>query len=253
MGIESETIGPDLGREALSVTTLAIAYAYALGCNPIILTGVDLAYTGMKRYAEGVVDDPQIEIENLQKDKRATEQLLLETGRDGKPIYTLVKWVMERDCIDQFVKSHPERTFINATAGGLGFSSLPYQPLNSLPLNKEYDLNSKIEKEIAQAKLPEIKRDKILSLFAEVQESLNRCKMICQEMLTSPTLGKKILLESDWQEEIAYEALLQLIDPALDHILLRYYPDPEKRHTRKWQELSSILDHLLTTFARFQV
>ncbi len=251
LDIAGTAIGPDLGREALSVTTLAIAYAYALGCDPIILAGVDLAYTGMKRYADGVVEDPKISIEALQKDKRATEQILLEKGRDGKPIYTLVKWVMERDCIEEFAKSHPERRFINATEGGLGFSEIPYAPLGSIDLSTSFDLRGKIDTEIQQAKLPHITKGKILQLYREVEESLQRCRVIAREMLTKPVFGKKTLLESDWQEEIAYTALLQLVDPALDRILFRYYQDPEKRDERKWQELSSILDHLLATFHQF--
>ncbi len=54
LNLNTKSIGADLKQEAFSVTTLAIAMACAMGCDPIILAGVDLAYTDGRRYSSGV-------------------------------------------------------------------------------------------------------------------------------------------------------------------------------------------------------
>ncbi len=44
LGLNEPYLGYDLGREALSVTTLALSLAHFWGCNQIIFAGVDMAY-----------------------------------------------------------------------------------------------------------------------------------------------------------------------------------------------------------------
>ena len=76
MGLEATPIGPELGPEALSVTTLAIALAVEMGCDPIILNGIDLAYTGMQRYAEGVMPSSQVFVDEIKGATRSGERLM---------------------------------------------------------------------------------------------------------------------------------------------------------------------------------
>ncbi len=70
MEIDAEPVGPELGPEAFSVTTIAIALAVEMGCNPILLDGIDLAYTGMKRYAEGVMPSSSVCLSDMLKQKK---------------------------------------------------------------------------------------------------------------------------------------------------------------------------------------
>jgi len=123
LGLTESDIGLDLGREALSVTTLALSLASFWGCSPIILAGVDLAYAGKDHYAKGV----PVHLERRQEETRAGEQLIYRKGAEGKKVATLVKWVMEQQTIDAYTKLYPETTFMNATGQGLGFSSIPNQ------------------------------------------------------------------------------------------------------------------------------
>ncbi len=60
-----ETVGEEMGPEAISVTTLSVALAYVMGCDPIVFVGVDLAYTGLKRYAPGIMEQKNVDPQTL--------------------------------------------------------------------------------------------------------------------------------------------------------------------------------------------
>ncbi|MES2345407.1 MAG: 6-hydroxymethylpterin diphosphokinase MptE-like protein [Chlamydiota bacterium] len=247
LGIEGEAIGPDLGREAFSVTTLAIALAYAMGCDPIILVGVDLAYTGMQRYADGVLETANdVSLDAAQADKRLTEQLLTRTDRKGNTVYTMLKWVMESSCISSYARAHPERTFINATDGGIGFTHVPYLPLEEAVREKctaHFNLRGKIHSLIQQNALSHIRPESVQALFAELKTSLQRTLQLAEEIPQEKT-GRRAVLEMDFVDEMAFECFLQPLGPALDRILNRYFA-PKERESVKWKEIHSVITQYL--------
>ncbi len=225
LGLEGIPTGPDMGPEAFSVTTLAISYAYALGCNPIILTGVDLAYTSGKRYAPGVEAE-----KGSSADPRALEQVLIRTDLHGNPVETLLKWVMEADCISAFAESHPETQFLNASEGGLGFDAI-----KNVTLAETLKGLKKANTEFQPEPIP-LDTDKLTSLIADLEKSLDRCAILCDQILKNDP--RALLHEMDLAEEEAYIALLQGISAALDRLLVRYYPDSEEeRKIAKYREL----------------
>jgi hypothetical protein len=259
LSIEGEAVGPDLGREAFSVTTLALAYAQSLGCSPIILVGVDLAFTGKERYAAGVMSDSRIDKKALKKDKRATDLLLRRKDRSGNSVNTLVKWVMESECIGSYAKAHPETQFISATHGGLGFPGVEYMPLEEIRdrfMTKERDLRGKIHTDIQNLKMSQLSTQRIFALYEQLRLSLRRCLGLCEEILHEVSTTKKTLpttkmsmLEFDLQSESAYEALLAVAVPALDHLLLRYMGSSEKDRANyeriKWHRVKEIIESQL--------
>lgn len=195
LGIDGDPVGPDLGDEAFSVTTLAISYAYALGCNPIILAGVDLAYTGGKRYVGGV------------QAEQGSEEKIKRVDVNGDEVETQLKWVMESECISAFAKAHPEVSFLNATEGGIGFSEIGNTTLKeALGKKKPQDLEGMLHQWIQTSPLA-MQRDKLPKLFSDLKESLERCDAlvfeILQELEKKKETGKLILLESDFAEELA--------------------------------------------------
>ena len=72
LGLNDPYLGYDLGREALSVTTLALSLAHSWGCNQIIFAGVDMAYAREKHYADGVPVNAPL---NTQE-KRSGDQII---------------------------------------------------------------------------------------------------------------------------------------------------------------------------------
>jgi len=188
-GLKEAPLGCDLGREALSVTTLALSLAHFWGCNPIIFAGVDLAYDQGIHYVEGVpvlVDDSQ-------------EKLLRRKNKRGKWVATLTKWVMEQHTIDQFAKNHPQTTFINAS-GGLGFKSIRDQSLQSIQLHAV---------DIPSFATPlTVSLDQIDAVFQKLKSSLDKCQALI-EQLEYEKGGKAVLYEYELEEELAYQLLLK--------------------------------------------
>jgi len=133
LGLTEPYLGYDLGREALSVTTLALSLAQFWGCGPIIFAGVDMAYAREKHYADGVPVKAQLET----SEKRSSDQMIRRKGASGQMVTTLVKWVMEQETIDRYAKNHPETSFFNVSTGGLGFKQIPHKPLSEILYARE--------------------------------------------------------------------------------------------------------------------
>lgn len=244
MDIQSDAVGPDLGIEALSVTTIAVPLARSMGCNPIIFCGVDLAYTGMKRYAPGVMESSEVFLEEMKKDKRAMERLVRKKDKDGKMIYTLVKWVMEASCIGQYAKKHADVLFFNATEKGLPIPHVKTAPLAEIikeHCKNSYDLRGLIHTEGELARFTAISADSLKESYQRLCQSLEICVPLIEEMVfeiearlafaSDPSVslesGRMSLIEMDLQEQVAYEALLQLAFPAYQRLLERIYPSIE--------------------------
>lgn len=253
LSLSGAPVGPDLGREAFSVTTLAVAFAYLLGCNPIVLVGVDLAYTGMRRYAEGTEVPESFDLKKLKNDTRATDRLLRRKDRHGKSVYTLVKWVMESSCLSAYAKAHPERQFLNATEGGIGFSEIPFVPLAEIvqkQCRQTWDLRAKIHSDIQALMFRDLSLARIEALYEQLRLSLRRMLNLCEEILEElahPT-AKLIVLEMDLEQEIAYKPLLEMPLLALDRLLERYaHASSIDRQKIKWHRVKEIILSQLKT------
>lgn len=247
LGIPQEAIGPDLGREAFSVTTLAVAYAYALGCNPIIFSGVDLAYTDQKRYASGVMSEPSFSPNPQQK--KATEQVICRKDKFGKSVKTLVKWVMEADALSTYAKQHPERTFLNSSQGGLVIPGIPFVKLDEAVPERTYDLRGRVHAACTEAKMS-IRKEEIETNLAYLKESLQRCLSLCEQILAElkpdkEETGRLVLLEYDLQEEEAYQSFLQVILAAFEKLFARSHPSPYHLSSAKWRHLKDSIQHIL--------
>lgn len=252
LGIEDKAIGPDLGREAFSVTTLAVALAYSMGCNPIILAGVDLAYTGMQRYADGVLETAnQVSLSNIKADKRLTERLLKRKDRQGNLVYTLLKWVMESSCISSYAKKHPERQFINATDGGIGFRDVPYEPFEKVSKTfvRTYNLRGKIHALSQQTRF-NLDLSLLNTLFKDLAHSLEKQQHLAAEILKETT-GRLAMLEMDFVEEVGFDCFLQPLAPALDSLLQRYLPS-EEHHRTKWAHIQEVISRYLQTLRQVE-
>jgi hypothetical protein len=208
LDLQEEPIGPDLGQEALSVTTLATAVAVALGCNPIIFVGVDMAYTDKKLYAQGVLAPWMIDL----KDQRAAEQMVAKKNRDNERIYTLVKWMMESDTLSNYAKLHKSHSFYNSSRRGLGFKSIPYKSLNSLRkerLTQKYSIEELVEDQINKTRFT-LQTGEIRIHYQNSVESLDRCLGITEKILsiTERSVMSEIL-EIDLQAEPVFKPLLE--------------------------------------------
>ncbi|VHO03916.1 6-hydroxymethylpterin diphosphokinase MptE-like protein [Candidatus Rhabdochlamydia sp. T3358] len=240
LGIDHQAVGPDLGMEALSVTTLSLAFAVEMGCNPIVFVGVDLSYTGMQRYAEKVVSHSVIDPKTLEENTQAAEKLLRRKNIKDELVYTTVKWVMESECIASFAKKHKNCRFINAT-NGLGFKDIENSSLEEVSADwKPIDLHAAIHQKMQLYQLdPHFskaiasEKKKLHASVLRLQEMTLRMLKITHEAqeVSAPT-AKMILLEFDFQEELALNALFPFLDSTLDCLL-----DPCEKRKRGDKEM----------------
>lgn len=241
-GIEGEPIGPDMGPEAFSVTTLAITFAVAMGCNPILLNGIDLAYTGGRRYAEGVLPASDVQIKLLRKEKKAADRLLRRKGKQGKSLHTLVKWVMEADAIAAYAEAHPEVQWWDVSAQGLGFKGIAQSSLSALKathLSRQYDLRAKVH-QLSQAHRFSSPtqahiQEQLETLYGSVRQLLKNAEALVEELkrvqslpyspdLVFPT-GKMTLFQMEFEEEEGFVCFFAQVGPALDRWTHHLYPE----------------------------
>jgi hypothetical protein len=236
LGIEGKSL-----EEGHNVVNFCLEIAHALGCNPIIFVGMDLAYTNMKAYASGVIENNQVNAEMISQPDHVDQAALLKTDIFGKPIYTLWKWIAESEWIGDFAKANPDIKVINATEGGLGFPDVPNMPLKDATenfLTQDYDLKGMVHCEVLNGALPQIKTDQVLGIMRELESSLQRCmedleilieesnemkKRIKKEKkvpFPSQT-GKASLYETELAEEIGYAYVLHIFNEAYSRVLNR--------------------------------
>lgn len=220
-GLEAEFLD-----EGHNVVNFCTEIARHLGCNPIIFVGMDLAYTGMKTYSGGIVDNVDISVEALTNSKDQEYRGVLRTDIYGKPIYTLWKWIAESDWLANFAKAHPDCKMINSTEGGIGFpdiSNIPFQEAIKTYLKEGFSLQEKVNKAIDEALIPQVNQETLFELTKDLKESLKKCSRQLEILLGEIELekakpgtdgslqsGRAALAESDLYEEPGYKYILDL-------------------------------------------
>jgi len=222
LGIE----GNDLD-EGHNVVNFCIEIAHALGCDPIILVGVDLAFTNHQHYADGVATHLNLTEKDFKTSEDFDSQPLLKEDIHGQPISTLWKWITESEWITEFAHTHPLVQLINATEGGLGFKDVPNETLKetaSLYLKASENLYQKVRAAI-EPQAFSISSAQVTTLIETLQKSLDHCIDLltallqeCQQLamqiksgLASPDNLQPLaitLLESDIEQEVAYQSIL---------------------------------------------
>lgn len=220
--------------EGHNVINFCLAIAYALGCNPIILVGVDLAFTDQQHYAEGVASTLNLTEKDLQQKEDFDSQPIIREDINGKPVSTLWKWISESEWISEFAQKHEDVTIINSTEGGLGFPRVPNIPLKTVYkkyLSSSKDLYKLVQNKISEHPLKGVTQEKIIDLMKVFKQSLERSilyldalinemdrlltnikeRIPIPETLETP---ETLLNEMAIQEEIGYQYLLSTFNLA---------------------------------------
>lgn len=243
LGIEGKSLD-----EGHNIVNFCIEIAQALGCNPIILVGLDLAYTDQQHYADGIIENLQLTAEDLKMNEDFANQPIIRNDINGKPVQTLWKWLTESEWISKYAKDNPEVTLINATEGGIGFEGVPNQTLKEVSEKwiANPDLADQVGREINQHILSKITVERVQELMRKMQASLDRSIELIDKLMTeTDLLVEKIkadlpypekldtpqisLLETDIQDEPAYVYILD----TFNQVYIRY-------HSRAIQNLQSI-------------
>jgi hypothetical protein len=258
---ESMGLGRGNFDEGYSVTCFAVEYAKALGCSPIIFVGVDLAYTDMKEYPEGLKSPASSAITKEKHNWWGSAKVKDIYGND---VYTKWRWVVEADYISKVQRS-PEHLFINSTEGGMGVGDVPNISLKEVAakyLQKQYDWSSYCHQE--QQQLKTIDNSKASFILKELHESLGRCDLLYQDLLEEilefserkndgwwTDNGKVALLQVSLEEEVAYSQLLHYFEEPIDRHLKKQnknlYQDVQKISIlkRKIEEHQSLISGVI--------
>jgi antitoxin component YwqK of YwqJK toxin-antitoxin module len=222
-------------QEGFNVLNFSLALACAMGCNPLICVGIDLAYTRAESYAKGIVSHPIHGGKENFRTKQIEDDLITKNDIYGIPIYTLWKWVAESMWYSIFDHDHPEITLINATEGGIGFPEVKNMTLADVKqqfLTKSYAFKAYVHGEIQNSRFPpNVTFPEIKELLEKMMRSLLKCSEASRkvvEMLMKR--GKAIAAhdkddagliaqmqeeEANLHQELAYTYILDPFNTAL--------------------------------------
>lgn len=230
--------------EGFNVLNFSVVIAHAMGCNPIICAGIDLAYSGGDSYAAGVASHAIHNRKSHFRTKDSEDELISKNDIYGKPVHTLWKWMAESLWYSHFAESHPECRLINATEGGIGFENVENMPLAEVKqkyLGKQWDLKTRLHGEIQNSPLPQKFNDKeITTLIRSLMESLSKCGDSCHSILKVISSEIEHPLKDDGKlEKIGQEESLLFKEMAYDVVLKRFNDDYLKRRELDFKRLEN--------------
>lgn len=175
-------------EEGHNVVNFNLSIARELGCNPILIVGVDLAYSDNLSYAPGLVRHAIQDPKDAFLTKYSYEELLTKDDIHGKPVHTLWKWVNESLWFSHFADKNPQLTLLNCTEGGIGFIRVPNMNLADAAkkyLTQTYDFSSLVHGEIQNSAIPKnLTLEKVLKNFEIIARNLLQCERYCNALMS---------------------------------------------------------------------
>lgn len=199
--------------------------AAEMGCDPIVLIGMDMVYKGDVEYVEGV---------HLSEEKTKVEAPCL--TMQGEKAFSRKDLLMGREFFSDLVLKYPQNHFINATLEGLPISSMEHKPLQEMigrwpTKDLEGMLHSKLQV-LEKIRLSQQQIDSCLEKLkesCEVSESYLKQIFIKLQMNSlhqkggkrTKGLGQIALEESELEEEILCKNYLEPLWHIWKWIVLR--------------------------------
>ncbi|MCC6127835.1 MAG: DUF115 domain-containing protein, partial [Chlamydiae bacterium] len=184
---ESWLAGQEIFDGGWTVGTFLMSLALFFGCNPIICIGMDLCYEEEEKYpfCKASIDRGS----------------LIETkDRFEKAVWTQKDWLMAAEWMAELSLRRWDRTFINATDGGLRLGGAIKERSLEEALNScsaETDLAGLIHTEMMSLDWMSIPIDRM----NEWKKSVKRCLSLCKKWL-------KEQRAISWDGEIVYQTFL---------------------------------------------
>lgn len=190
-----------------NVSTFLTAIACHLGCDPIILVGVDLAQTKERAYAGGL--------------ERSEGGELIEVG-DG--LYSRPDWILAAEWLNSFAKKHPEVSWYSAS-NGLELKGFSKTPIHTLSFEEEADLqglvHSILQKEGPAANVLDPK--KLRESLSRTSSIIGQLLRLIESLFPNPFEkdGEYIQLKLELDRELAYSRFVSPIWEVWKHVFAR--------------------------------
>lgn len=184
-----------IDRQSFTVTPVAVALAEMFGCSSATLVGVDLAYTGGRRYATGVIG-------------LEAREPMQQKGRDvqGQEIATSLLWKMEAQSLSRTARRFP---LFNASSG-LAIAGVPHRPLSIQDFP--------IEVQLPQIEVP-MPPLEVGPLLEECRVSLRQILAHVEVLAGESSSGAKALAEVELQEEALFGPLFAEFNELMPSLL----------------------------------
>lgn len=259
MEFSKEYLWDVIHPEANSVTILGIAYALFLGCNPLYLCGVDLAYTSGLLYADKVIKNNKM----IAKDSDVGSTIIYKKGMLGEDIATAIKWTIEASWISQFAERNNQVKIYRASVQGLPIDGISFQSLSTLFSYPKKDLESMFFSLIQQKK-KNYPIKKIEQSIATIRHSTERSHKLCQEILetlqnnteTSGTEPISVTLSIlDLQQEEIYQKVFMDFYERFSFFFNTIYPEHTANNIQYmiWKNIEQNLEECLDVFSSTDV
>lgn len=250
---ESAQLDHCLLDEGLNVVNFNLSVAQIFGCNPIILVGTDLAYTGTLAYSKAIPDEQFLPKENQinEQDYTLNRGFIKKDNRD-RPTFTLWKWIKEAQWIENFSKRNPEIQIFNTYEKGLKLNNIPYKSLEEIEesfLKKNYDFDGYLQALIVSSK-SSYNLKKITESIYLFFLSIEKTEKLLEELsLDEKIFEKTQVLEYDLFDELAYIHLLKKLDTLFERVEIEIEESTRKK--KKYRFLEAKLKELKPIFKAF--
>lgn len=220
----------------MSTTNFCTEVAGALGCNPVVFVGTDLAYTKKERYAPGVEAHAAANQGDRDDIHKMSDNIVEVTDVWGEPITTKWSWLFEAMSLTSFARRYAHIDVWNATEGGMPVMEIPNKYFKEVVEQLRFsqgDLHTRIHEAILRSPIPANCSEKLPEAIEEWSQSLYRCHMVCMQLqLEIPEAAQKLVegekdspriseLESQLRSEPAYLFLLKTLEEKYQETLFR--------------------------------
>lgn len=242
----SEWFEKELGIEdapqlimGVSTSNFLLEVANFLGCNPILLIGMDLAYKNDQRYASGISTHPSDKTINQDELNQKLGPLQAVPGVDRKTVYTTHQWYYEAICFGAFKQRNPEVILINATEGGMAIPEVPNESFTQVleeHCKSSWDIEGWFHGTLQNAARDKISSEKVLKAISKWKSSLEACSKLLSQLIDEmqqklasvkkqqvfPYViheGKLAFWQHELQQEPAYEFLLDTLNTVFNTLI----------------------------------
>jgi hypothetical protein len=170
-----------------SVSMMAFDFALRMGCEPIILLGQDLAFSGNRKHCRGTYFEDKSRMYGLYEKKIKQDRLIENTIKTedifGFDIFTDEMMLNYSMHLSQRIKKYGRRC-INATEGGILKDNLIIKPFGKVlieDLQKEIDVEYLLS--TAEGFLPENSAKLISTELIQVKNMMNEISGLCKQAL----------------------------------------------------------------------
>lgn len=218
LGLELE----EIPNQGISSTNFSMQIARLMGCDPIILLGVDLAYVDSSRYPPIISAHPTDSRSDKEEISKQSEVPVYGKSNAGTDTVTKIEWFEEAKTVRFFKTTSPELTVISCSEQGLAIKGVEYMSFSDAVdkhLQNHYDIRNRIHAQTVKSK-PCVDKETGLEKIKEWNASLHKCNEYyreideelgalwngCQKgeaLGVPPYTGKIALLESDLKDEPA--------------------------------------------------